>query len=189
MFSLAICADDVVSLVAGPQWAKAADILRVLGPVGALQVGTATIDWLLLSQGQARRSLVWEAARTTVSLVCIVAGLPWGATGVATALAAANLLLFLPSFAYAAKVTSIRLIDVAEALFPSFAVMMATVGAVFVLRVFVAQDWNQIVRLLVTGAVITGVMICGAALVYGRSLLSPRFLLSSLTSTLFAERR
>ena len=57
MCSLALCADDVVYLVAGPQWTKAADILRVLGPVGALQVGTATIDWLLLSQGQARRSL------------------------------------------------------------------------------------------------------------------------------------
>ena len=67
--------------------------------------------------------------------------------------------------------------------------MMATVGAVFVLRVFVAQDWNQIARLLVTGAVITGIMTCGAALVYGRSFLNPRVLISSLTSTLFAERR
>jgi PST family polysaccharide transporter len=189
MCSLAICADDVVYLVAGPQWTKAAEILRVLGPVGALQVGTATIDWLMLSQGQARRSFVWEAVRTTICLACVVVGLPWGATGVAAGLAAATILLFPPSFAYAAKGTSIRLIDVTKALLPSFAVMMATVGAVFVLRVFVAQDWNQIVRLLVTGAVITGIMTCGAALVYGRSFLNPRFLISSLTSTLFAERR
>jgi len=189
MFSLAICADDVVYLVAGPQWTKAADILRVLGPVGALQVGTATIDWLLLSQGQARRSLVWEVVRTTISLVAIVLGLPWGATGVAVGLAAATLLLFPPSFAYAAKGTSIRLIDVTKALLPSFAVMMAAVGAVFVLRVFVAQDWNQIVRLLITSVVIASVMTCGTALVYGRSFLIPRFLISSLTSMLFAGRR
>jgi polysaccharide transporter, PST family len=32
-------------------------------------------------------------------------------------------------------------------------------------------------------------MTCGATLVYGRSFLNPRFLMSSLTSTLFAERR
>jgi PST family polysaccharide transporter len=187
MFSLGICADDVVSFVAGPQWAKAADILRVLGPVGALQVGTATIDWLLLSQGQAHRSLVWEAIRTTVTLLCIVLGLPWGAMGVAMGLAAVNLLLFLPSFAYAAKGTSIRLSDIARALLPSFAVMMATVGAVFVLRVFVAQGWNPITRLLVTGVVITSVMTCGAAVTYGRSLFNRRLVLSGLT--LFTEER
>jgi PST family polysaccharide transporter len=178
MCSLAICADDVVYLVAGPQWAKSADILRVLGPVGALQVGTATIDWLMVSQGQARRSLVWEAVRTSICIVCVVLGLPWGATGVAAGLAAATLLLFLPSFAYAAKGTSIRLIDVTKALFPSFAVMMATVGAVYLLRVFVAQEWNPVLRLLVTGGAIAGIMVCGAALLYGRSFLSGRFLTS-----------
>lgn len=189
MCSLAICADDVVHVLAGPQWTKAADILRVLGPVGALQVSTTTIDWLLLSQGQARRSLAWEAVRTTISLMCVVLGLPWGPMGVAAGLAVAILLLFPPSFAYAAKGTSIRLIDVAKALLPSFAVMTVTVGAVFVLRVFVMQDWNQTARLLATGAVITGIMACGAALVYGPSLLNPRSLISSLTSTLFADRR
>jgi PST family polysaccharide transporter len=178
MCSLAICADDVVYLVAGPQWAKAADILRVLGPAGALHVGAATIDWLMLSQGQARRSLVWEAVRTAICFVCIVLGLPWGATGVAAGLAAATLLLFPPSFAYAAKGTSIRLTDVTRALFPSFAVMMATVSAVFVLRVFVAQEWNSVLRLLATGGVIGGTMVCGAALLYGRSFLSGRFLTS-----------
>jgi PST family polysaccharide transporter len=180
MCSLAICADDVVYLVAGPQWAKAAEILRVLGPVGALQVATATIDWLMLSQGQARRSFVWEAVRTTTALACVVLGLPWGATGVAVGLAAASLLLFLPSFAYGAKGTSIRLIDVARALFPSFAVMLATVGAVYLLRAFVAQEWHPVLRLLVTGGAIAGIMACGAALLYGRSFLSGRFLTSDL---------
>jgi PST family polysaccharide transporter len=189
LFSLAICADDVVYLVAGPQWAKAADILRVLGPIGALQVGAATIDWLMVSQGQARRSFLLEAARTTTYLVCVIIGLSWGAIGVATGLAVANLLLFIPGLVYAVKGTSIRLVDVLKAVLPCFGLMIVTVTAVFALRLFVAQDWNQIVRLLVTGAVITGIMTCGAALVYGRSFLNPRFLISGLTSMLFAERR
>jgi PST family polysaccharide transporter len=178
MFSLAVCADDVVYLVAGPQWGRTVDILMVLGPVGALQVGASTIEWLMLSQGQARRSFIWEALRTTTYLVCFMLGLPWGAIGVALGLAAANLLLFPPGFVYAAKGTSIRFIDVPKALLPSFAVMLVAVAAVYALRVFVAQDWNPILRLLATGGVITGIMASGAALVYGRSLLS-RSLLAS----------
>ena len=149
----------------------------------------ATIDWLMLSQGQASRSFRFEAIRTTTYLVCVVVGLPWGATGVAIGLAVANLLLFAPGFAYAARGTSIRFVDVLKALLPCFALMVVTVSAVFALRVFVAQDWNSIVRLLVTGALIAGIMICGSALVYGRSVLNPHFLISSLTRTLFAERR
>jgi PST family polysaccharide transporter len=176
LFSLVICADDVVYLVAGPQWSKAADILRVLGPVGALQVGSATIDWLMLSQGQARRSLYWEAVRTTTYLVCFIIGLPWGAIGVAAGLAAANLLLFPPGFVYAAKGTSIHLIDVPKALLPCFTLMIITLGAVYALRIFVAQDWNPIVRLLVTGGLISVIMMCGAAAIYGRSFLSRRLL-------------
>lgn len=189
MCSLALCADDVVYLVAGPQWTKAAEILRVLGPVGALHVASATIDWLLLSQGHARRSLIWEAVRTTSSLVCIALGLPWGPIGVAVGLAASTLVLFPPSFAYATKGTSIRLVDIAHALLPSFAAALVTVSAVLVVTVFVAQDWNPIARLLATGAVIAGIMICAAAVIYGRSFLNPRLLISSLTSALFTERR
>jgi PST family polysaccharide transporter len=188
-FSLTICADDVVYLIAGPQWAKAADILRVLGPIAALQVSAATVDWLMLSQGQARRSLLLEAIRTTTYLACVILGLPWGAIGVAIGLAAANLLLFTPGIAYAARGTSIRLVDVLKAILPCFVLMIVTVSAVFALRVFVAQEWNSVVRLLVTGALIAGIMICGSALVYGRSFLNPRFLISSLTRTLFAESR
>jgi len=42
LFSLVFCADDVVYLVAGPQWVKAADILRLLAPVGTLYAAYAT---------------------------------------------------------------------------------------------------------------------------------------------------
>jgi PST family polysaccharide transporter len=132
----------------------------------------------MLSQGQAHRSLVWEAVRTATSFICVVLGLPWGPTGVAAGFAAANLLLFLPSFAYAAKGTSIRLIDITKALLPSVAVMMATVGAVYLLRVFVGQEWNPVLRLLVTGGAIAAITVSAAALLYGRSLLSGRFLTS-----------
>src|SRR5260370_26251013 len=96
MFSLAICADDVVHVIAGPQWGHATDILRLLAPVAALQVGYASIDWLMRSQGQADRFFRWTAIDTTASLLGCVLVLRFGAIGVAAGLATANLVLFLP---------------------------------------------------------------------------------------------
>jgi polysaccharide transporter, PST family len=180
LFSLAICADDVVYVVAGPQWGQAVDILRLFGPVGALQVGYATTDWLMRSEGQPHRFFRWTAIDTAASLLGCILGLPWGAIGVAAGLATANLLLFLPSFVYAARGKRIRLTDALEAMLPCFALTIVTLGAVWAVRMFIPQDWHSIARLLVTGAVIAVIMTCGAALVYGRSVLTPRLLRSDL---------
>src|SRR5712691_9892856 len=120
LFSLAICADDVVYVIAGPQWSHAADILRLLAPVGALQVGYASTDWLMRSRGQADRLFRWTAIDTATCFLGCILGLPWGAIGVAAGLAAANVLLFLPSFVYAAKGTTIRFTDALEAMLPCF---------------------------------------------------------------------
>jgi PST family polysaccharide transporter len=181
LFSLVFCADDVVYLVAGPQWVKAADILRLLAPVGTLYAAYATTDWLMRSQGRADRAFRWAAISATTYLACFILGLPWGAIGVAAGLAAANFLLFVPAFVYAARGTSIRLIDVLEAMLPSFTLMIVAAGAVYALRIFIAEDWHPIVRLLVTGAVIAAIMACGIALVYGRALLRRRLLTPDAT--------
>lgn len=181
LFSLSICADDVIFLIAGPQWAEAAEILRLLAPIGALYVAYATIDWLMRSQGHTNRTLYWATISTTTYLVCFTLGLPWGAIGVAAGLAAANVVLFIPGFVYAAKGTSIRLTDVLVAMIPGFLLMIATVAAVYAVRVFMAPDWHPFLRLLATGAAIAGVMACGLALIYGRVLLSRRLLTTDPT--------
>lgn len=176
LFSLAVCADDVVYLIAGPQWGKAADILSLLAPVCALQVAYVTIDWLMRSHGQAERAFRWAAVSTITFIACFLIGLPWGAIGVAAGFGAANLLLFLPGFAYAAKGTSITLTIVLKAMLPSFALAIVAVGAVYALRTSIAQDWVPILRLLATGGLIAAVMICGAAVTFGRSFLRGRVL-------------
>jgi PST family polysaccharide transporter len=180
LFSLAICADDVVYVIAGPQWGQAADILRLLAPVAALQVGYATTDWLMRSQGQPARFFRWTAIDAATCLLGCILGLSWGAIGVAAGLATANLLLFLPSFVYAAKGTTIRLTDALEAMFPCFVLMLLTVAAVWALRIVVLQEWHPFARLLVTAAMIAVIMTCGTALVYGRSVLSRWSLRSDL---------
>jgi PST family polysaccharide transporter len=180
LFSLAICADDVVYVIAGPQWGQAAAILRLLAPVAALQVGYATTDWLMRSQGQAQRFFRWTAIDAGTGLLGCILGLPWGATGVAAGLATAYLVLFLPSFVYAARGTTIRPTDPLEAMLPSFVLTIVTVAAVWALSAFVTEGWPPFGRLLASGSVIAVMMTCGAALVYGRSVLTPSSLGSDL---------
>jgi polysaccharide transporter, PST family len=176
LFSLAICADDVVYVIAGPQWGKATDILRLLAPFAALQVGYASVDWLMRSQGQAERSFRWTVIDTAASLLGCILGLPWGAIGVAAGLATANLVLFLPSFVYGAKGTAIRLSDALEAMLPCFLLMIVTVAATWTLRHFLAWNWHPFPRLLGSGAIIAVMMAFGIVLVYGRSVLNRRSL-------------
>jgi len=97
----------------------------------------------LRSQGRADRAFGWAVISATTYLACFILGLPWGAIGVAAGLAAANFLLFVPAFVYAARGTSIRLIDVLEAMLPSFTLMIVAAGAVYALRIFIAEDWHQ----------------------------------------------
>jgi hypothetical protein len=132
------------------------------------------------SRGQARRFFLWTVVDTgTVLLGCIL-GLSWGAVGVAAGLATANLVLFLPSFVYAAHGTTIRLADVLLAMVPAFLLMVLAVGAVWALTIFIPPGWHPFARLLVTGALIAAIMTCGIALVYGRSVLTLRLLRSDL---------
>jgi polysaccharide transporter, PST family len=168
LFSLLLCADDLVYVMVGPQWNESGQILRMLGPVSALQVGYATIDWLMQSQGWFDRAFRWAMISTSTYMISFVLGLPWGAFGVAAGLAGANLALFIPGFVYGTRGTPIALVDVLKAMRPSFGLMVLSVTAVYILRAFIAQDWHPFVRLLGTGAVVAAIMILGVSILYRR---------------------
>ncbi|HTK12301.1 MAG TPA: lipopolysaccharide biosynthesis protein [Xanthobacteraceae bacterium] len=171
-FSLVICADDVVRVVAGPQWDEAVEIVRLLAPLGALMTAYSTCDWLLRARGYADRSFWLTVVNTVVCVSSYVVGLPWGAIGVASGLAVANIILFLPGFIYATRGTTIRLTDSLQAMLPSLGVTFVAVLATWLLRVYVADTWIPIVRLLATGAVIGTIMGCGWLVLYGHSRLT-----------------
>lgn len=171
LFSLVICADDVVRVVAGPQWHESSQILRLLAPASALQVGFATVDWLMQSQARFDRSFRWAAISSFTYVISFVAGLPWGAFGVAAGLAGANLILFIPGFIYGIRGTPIKLADVLKAMAPSFALMVITVAAVYGLRT-ITQDWDALLRLLGTGIVIASGLLLGVSILYGRDFIT-----------------
>jgi PST family polysaccharide transporter len=92
-----VFAEDVFGLLLGPHWLPAAPIFRWLGVCGLHQVMTSTVGWLYLSQGRGGdlfRNGLFNAITTVASFV---AGLPWGATGVAVAYTITDYLVRLPA--------------------------------------------------------------------------------------------
>jgi O-antigen/teichoic acid export membrane protein len=81
------CSDWLVLLVFGSQWLETATLFSILG-VGAflLPLWNST-GWLFVSQGRTREHLRFHVIDSTIKVLFVLAGLRWGAPGVAAAVA------------------------------------------------------------------------------------------------------
>lgn len=91
-----VSADSVVQLVLGSQWTGASRIVFFLGIAALLQPVLNTMGWLFLSQGRSREMLQWSAINAPISIASIIAGLPWGAVGVAASYSLTRVLVVNP---------------------------------------------------------------------------------------------
>ena len=110
----AAAAPAIIGTVLGPNWLDAAPLLRALAPTGlmvSLNIGTA---WAYQSLGRSGRQLRWSLFGTAVTTVAIVAGLPWGALGVAIAVSVARVSLRPFAVAYCFRDTFLRPSDLFE---------------------------------------------------------------------------
>src|ERR1044071_614243 len=79
--------DWIIHIVLGPQWTGATRIFVLLGITGLFQPIANTTGWLLISQGRTNQLLKWGFISGPLIMGSIVAGLPWGALGVAASYA------------------------------------------------------------------------------------------------------
>jgi PST family polysaccharide transporter len=94
-----LLSEPLFRIVFGEHWVGAAPIFSWLGLAGLIQVATATAAWLFLSQGRGEEYFklgVWTAL---INVTSFVAGLPWGALGIAVAYTLANCAIVLPLYA------------------------------------------------------------------------------------------
>jgi len=80
---LIVASDSLIALVLGPQWVDAGPVLVFMSLAGLVQPLIATVGWLLVTQGRGRDMFRWSLINAPVSVVSILAGLPWGVSGVA----------------------------------------------------------------------------------------------------------
>jgi PST family polysaccharide transporter len=82
-----VTSDWIIRIVLGEQWMGATQIFVLLGITALFQPIANTTGWLLISQGRTNHMLQWGFISGPIIMIAIVAGLPWGAVGVAVAYA------------------------------------------------------------------------------------------------------
>lgn len=146
-------APRLVELVLGRDWLPAADIFRALAPAAFLGTFNIATGWVFVSLGQTGRQLRWNVLSTFATLAAFVAGLPWGAIGVAAAFSIVQVIERWPALWYCYHGTFLRLRDLGATLVrPATASILAaagTLGAQWLL----ATQWLLIFELAFAGVV------------------------------------
>jgi len=93
---LIVTSDWIVLIVLGSQWVGAIRIFVLLGITALFQPIANTTGWLLISQGRTNHMLQWGLISGPIIMASIVAGLPWGAVGVAGSYAFARVFIVDP---------------------------------------------------------------------------------------------
>jgi O-antigen/teichoic acid export membrane protein len=78
-----VSSDWLVRLVLGPQWDATARIFSILGFAAFLLPVLNSTGWLFITQNRTREMFRWGLVEIGMRVLSIVAGLPWGAKGVA----------------------------------------------------------------------------------------------------------
>lgn len=128
-------ADWVVLIVLGPQWTQAAHIFAALGVAALIQPIANTTGWLFISQGRTNDMFRYGLVASTIIVTAIVAGLPWGAVGVATTYALTWVTVIAPLlFYWVGRKGPVRPRDFYITVAPAFGAALAVLGALFLFR-------------------------------------------------------
>jgi PST family polysaccharide transporter len=100
----------VVLVLLGDQWLDAVPYVRLMCVAAFAGSLRHVTTWLYLSRGETRRQLRWALFfQTPIQIAAVIAGVRWGAFGVAAGFTAANVLLALPAVAWCLRVTPISM--------------------------------------------------------------------------------
>jgi O-antigen/teichoic acid export membrane protein len=122
-------ADWLVRIALGPQWENAGQLFAILGFAALTEGLGSTGVCIFMTQGRTDRFLQWGILNTVVTVLAIVAGLPWGPRGVAISYAISGLLLRTPlMFWIAGTVSSVRTSDFYSAVAPFMFASMILLG-------------------------------------------------------------
>jgi O-antigen/teichoic acid export membrane protein len=141
--------DWIVRLVLGPQWTQAGWIFALLGIAGLIQPIASTAGWLFITQNRTRHMFQWGLIGSSIIIVSIVAGLPWGARGVACSYSLVFVLVVAPLlFWFVGREGPVRTRDFYVTIAPALAAAICVLTSLLLLR-----RWTIIHR-PITGLVI-----------------------------------
>lgn len=126
---LSLVGRDLIRVVLGSRWGEAGSIFVFFGPGIGVMLLYYTHGWIHLSIGTANRWLRWGVIEFVVTGLLFVAGLPWGAVGVAAAWTVSFWVLLVPSFWYAGKPVGFGVKPVLETIWRYIVASLAATAA------------------------------------------------------------
>lgn len=130
--------DWVVRIILGSQWSDSARLVVFMGMAALFQPVMSTAGWLLVSQGRVREMLRWSLINAPISILSIVAGLPWGVAGVAASWALGRIFVANPLlFWFVGRKGPVRTRDFYRMLAPFTLASVVSFGACLAFRRFV----------------------------------------------------
>jgi O-antigen/teichoic acid export membrane protein len=140
--------DWIVLVLLGPQWRETGRIFSLLGIAAMIQPVTKTAWWLFSTQNRTRELFHWGLISGVIAIVSIIAGLPWGATGVAASYALSDLCLATPLlFWYVGRRGPVRTADFYRTIAPVSAASFGSLAAVFLCRPWLNSVPTTVLRL------------------------------------------
>jgi PST family polysaccharide transporter len=128
-------ADWVVLVVLGPEWTEAGRIFAALGVAAFIQPIANTTGWLFISQGRTDDMFRYGLIASTVIVAAILAGLPWGALGVAAVYALVWVIIVTPFlFFWVGRKGPVQPRDFYVTIAPAFCAALGVLVALFLFR-------------------------------------------------------
>jgi len=143
-----VTSDWMVLLLLGPRWRETGRIFMLLGIAAMIQPVTRTSWWLFSTQGRTRELFHWGLLGGAIAIVSIIAGLPWGATGVAASYAVADLCIATPLlFWYVGRRGPVRTVDFYRTIPPVSASSVCSLVTLFLCRSWLSDVSSLVARL------------------------------------------
>jgi PST family polysaccharide transporter len=148
--TLAVTSQDFTVILLGQKWAPAGPLLCVFAIRGIANSVERTQGWLHVAAGRPDRWMRWGVFSAGCHLLALIAGLPFGAMGVAIAYTVAMFCLFVPALVYAGSPIGIGVREVLSATGPQMAsaIIAATFGLTMQ-RLFLLE-LSELPRLIVS---------------------------------------
>jgi PST family polysaccharide transporter len=149
---LSVTGEDVTAMLLGEKWRTAGSILRIIALRGIPQVIEGSQGWLHLSIGRADRWRNWGIVSLVVQIVAVLAGLPFGTTGVAVACVIASALIAIPSVVYAGRPIHVGSALVLRAVGPQLIGAISAVAGGTWLQTTLLGQCSSIVRVVLSAS-------------------------------------
>jgi PST family polysaccharide transporter len=149
---LSVTGEDVTVSLLGQKWQPAGLLLSIIALRGIFQVIEGSQGWIHLSIGRADRWRKWGMVSLGVQIVALLAGLPFGAKGVAAAGVIASLLIAVPTITYAGRPIDIGSAVVMRAVGRQLIGAVSIVAAGWCVKTTLLAEYSSPVRILLSVA-------------------------------------